>query len=282
MSLQIDIKHHNQHFSLELKCQFPATGISGIFGHSGTGKTTLLRCIAGLEPDVSGTINFHGRQWLNSPERNNNPKPIKSHQLKSERRKVGMVFQDSRLFPHLSVRQNLALAQKQVTTPSLNIDKLSDDFSISQLLNKSASQLSAGQQQRVAMVRSLLAEPELLLLDEPLSALDITAKNRLMLTLKQLSQQQNLPMLYISHSPGEIAYMCDKLLVLEHGRKIAFGDAQPLLKQHGLLGQHGQITDIDLTNNQVTIQLSGHDCENLLDQSEVYLTKQSFALTESL
>lgn len=274
MSLQLDISHINKHFTLELKCQFPALGISGIFGHSGTGKTTLLRCIAGLEQNVSGTINFHGRQWLNNPISHRLGRNNKTQFIKTEDRRVGMVFQDSRLFPHLSVKQNLQLAQRQVVSPKLSIDKLSDDFSISQLLAKSASQLSAGQQQRVAIVRSLLAEPELLLLDEPLSALDMTAKKRLMLKLKQHSSEYNLPMLYISHSAREIAYLCDKLLILEHGRKIAFDQAKPLLKQHGFLGQHGHITDVDIASNRITIELSPQDCHNLSQQGDVYITKQ--------
>ena len=264
MSLQLDISHHNKHFSLKLKCQFPITGISGIFGHSGTGKTTLLRCIAGLEPDVSGTIIFQDHQWLTAQGKS----------VLAEKRKVGMVFQDSRLFPHLTVLQNLKLAQQQVAKPTLTIEILSNLFVINELLNKSASQLSAGQQQRVAIVRSLLAEPELLLLDEPLSALDQQAKKNLIRVLKQHSSQHNLPMLYISHSPLELAYLCDRLLIIEHGVKVDFGDAKQLLTERGLLGQQGKITDIDLSNNQVTIQLSADDCTNLSDISQVYLIKK--------
>lgn len=260
MSLQVDISHHSKHFYLSLKCQFPATGISGIFGRSGSGKTTLLRCIAGLESKVSGQINFHGQVWLN---------PKKA--LLTEHRKVGVVFQDSRLFPHLTVRQNLVLAQQQAKNPQLNIEKLSEDFMISELLTKSANQLSAGQQQRVAIVRSLLAQPQLLLLDEPLSALHHGAKDALMTHLKRLSDQLNLPMIYVSHSPNELAYMCDNLLVLDDGKMIGFDSAKVLLEQQGLLGQPGVIEHIDLATNQVTITMNEQQCKNYQLQQHIIL-----------
>ena len=265
MSLQVDICHINTHFSLKLKCQFPATGISGIFGHSGTGKTTLLRCIAGLEPAASGSINFHDQQWLTK----SNGATLAEH------RKVGMVFQDSRLFPHLSVEKNLLLAQQQVKNPSVSIAKLCDDFSITALLNKSANQLSAGQQQRVAIVRSLLAQPQLLLLDEPLSALDHQAKKQLMAALKEFSAQHSLPMLYVSHSPTELAYLCDQLLIIKEGVMVDFGNAKELLTAQGLLGHQGKIVNINHASNQVTIELSAIDCSNLTNCDRVYLINKN-------
>ncbi|NRA70935.1 MAG: ATP-binding cassette domain-containing protein [Gammaproteobacteria bacterium] len=260
MSLQLDIAHHLKHFSLTLKCQFPATGISGVFGHSGSGKTTLLRCIAGLDSHVSGTINFHGQSWLS-----------KTKNMLTEQRNIGVIFQDSRLFPHLTVLQNLTLAQQQAKKPQLTIKKLSEDFIIDDLLEKPANQLSAGQQQRVAIVRSLLAQPQLLLLDEPLSALHHSAKETLMSHLKKLSDQLNLPMIYVSHSPNELAFMCDNLLLLDNGKMVAFGQASTLLAQQGLLGQQGVISHIDLANNSVTIELSPQQCSNLQLQQNIIL-----------
>lgn len=262
MSLQLDITHQHQHFSLTIKCQFPATGISGIFGHSGSGKTTLLRCIAGLESNVTGGIHFHGQQWLGTDQR-----------VKAEFRKVGMVFQDSRLFPHLTVLRNLTLAQDQVASPTINLAPLCHDFGLTPLLNKPANLLSSGQQQRVAIVRSLLAEPDLLLLDEPLSALDMPAKELLIPLIKQISEQHNLPMIYVSHSAREISQLCDKLLIMEHGTEIDFGSAQTLLKQRGYLGQQGKISHIDKTKGTVTIELSPDELANLSTQTQVYLLK---------
>jgi len=262
VSLQIDISHHHQHFDLNLKCQFPATGISGVFGHSGSGKTTLLRCIAGLETEVSGQINFHGQQWLGAK------RPVIA-----EQRKVGLVFQDSRLFPHLTVYQNLTLAQAQVRKPIHDIKQLCDDFGITALLTKAAHSLSSGQQQRVAIIRSLVAQPQLLLLDEPLSALDMHAKEQLMVLIKAFSEKHNLPMIYVSHSAREISQLCDQLLMLKHGEMIDFGPAQPLLKAHGYLGQRGLISQINHQTNTVTIELSSEELANLSEQTEVYLLK---------
>ena len=262
MSLQININHQHPHFTLNLKCQFPATGISGVFGHSGSGKTTLLRCIAGLETQVSGQINFHGQQWLGTK------RPVKAQQ-----RKVGLVFQDSRLFPHLSVFQNLTLVQAQVSNPTLDIMQLCDDFGIMALLTKPAHSLSSGQQQRVAIIRSLVAQPQLLLLDEPLSALDMPAKEQLMGLIKDFSEQHHLPMINVSHSAREISQLCDQLLMLEHGEMIDFGPAQRLLKDHGYLGQHGLIREINHQTNTLTIELSDEELANLSVQTEVYLLK---------
>ncbi|MGB1299384.1 MAG: ATP-binding cassette domain-containing protein, partial [Psychrobium sp.] len=179
MTLKLNIQQPLAHFDLNIDVKLNAHGIIGLFGQSGSGKTNLLRAIAGLNESSSGNIVFNNHQWpLNS-----------KHTCR-----VGMVFQDSRLFNHLTVAQNIEIVNQ---LDSAVLESLINDFGIAPLLDKRCSLLSAGQQQRVAMVRSLTARPDLLLLDEPLSALDDNAKQQLMLALKNYSQQQQLVMIYV-------------------------------------------------------------------------------------
>jgi len=245
MSLVLDFHYQTSAFDLTLQCQFPAQGISGIFGPSGVGKTTLLRCIAGLERPRFGAISFNNQVWLSNKVN-----------VTTQVRQVGFVFQDSRLFPHLSVLQNLRLAQQQVTNPTLSIEKLSQDFDISTWLSQSANKLSAGQQQRVAIVRSLLAEPTLLLLDEPLAALDKQSKSKVMRHLKAHSETQQLPMIYVSHSALEIAQLCDQLLLLKHDGSTEFGCATALLTKHRQILEQVSIVDNNEAHHQITLALS--------------------------
>ena len=219
MSLIININCAKDTFNMAVNCEIPHHGISGIYGPSGIGKTTLLRCLAGLENPSSGEIIWNNEPWFNS----------KVNQATSQRR-VGFVFQDSRLFPHLTVRKNLSLAQQTLKQHRFDLEQLAATYNISDLLSKQANALSVGQQQRVAIVRSLLAQPQLLLLDEPLAALDSHNKQHIISQLKQHSQNHDLPMLYISHSSEEISQLCDNLLILDH-QKTYWGPGKAIINQ---------------------------------------------------
>jgi molybdate transport system ATP-binding protein len=243
MTLKLSIKQSLHHFDLAIDVELTIGGIIGLFGHSGSGKTSLLRAIAGLSNHAIGQIEFSQQHWQ-----------LNGGQLKNIDCEIGMVFQDSRLFEHLKVTKNLSIVDKLGCSDTSN--KLINDFGIKPLLDKFAHQLSAGQQQRVAIVRSLLANPQLLLLDEPLSALDNSAKKSLMAVLKNYSQQQSLTMIYVSHHIEEINTLCDQLMLIEQGQLIDSGHSEDVLSRHRLLPHQSDVIAVDKTTNQITLQLS--------------------------
>ncbi|MCG7532875.1 ATP-binding cassette domain-containing protein [Psychrobium sp. MM17-31] len=255
MTLKLNIQQPLAHFDLDINVELNADGIIGLFGQSGSGKTNLLRAIAGLNESSRGNIVFNSHHWALSSE----------HACR-----VGMVFQDSRLFNHLTVAQNIEIVN-QLDLAAL--ESLISDFGVAPLLDKRCNLLSAGQQQRVAIVRSLAAKPDLLLLDEPLSALDDTAKQQLMLALKNYSQQQQLVMIYVSHHIDEIHFLCDELMLIEQGNITDSGDCQQLLKRHQLLPHTSQVLDIDESSKQITLQLTDEAFAQLASQSAIKLSK---------
>lgn len=248
MTLKLTIKQPLHHFDLAINIELPSGGIIGLFGQSGSGKTSLLRAIAGLSNNAVGCVEFDQQYWqLNNGQ-------VSAGQLLNDKCTVGMVFQDSRLFEHLTVAKNLSITDKLNNSDTSN--KLIDEFGIKSLLDKFAHQLSAGQQQRVAIVRSLVANPQILLLDEPLSALDNNAKYSLMAALKCYSQQQNLTMIYVSHHIDEINTLCDQLMLIEQGQLIDNGHCESVLSRHRLLPHQSDVIGIDEAKNQITLQLS--------------------------
>lgn len=258
MTLKLNIKQPLAHFDLDIKVELNANGIMGLFGKSGSGKTNLLRAIAGINDHCRGSIEFNQHQRL-----------LNNRQLSNTYYKVGMVFQDSRLFNHLTVKKNIAISNQLDSTSQLS--SLINNFGLKSLLDKQCRLLSAGQQQRVAIVRSLAANPDLLLLDEPLSALDECAKQQLMLALKNYSQQQQLPMIYVSHHINEIHFLCDELMLINQGKIIDSGDCHTLLKRHQLLPHNSQVVDIDKDKKQITLQLSDDAFIQLATQNNITL-----------
>jgi molybdate transport system ATP-binding protein len=220
--LAIDINVTYQQFDLSIKQPIPLSGITGIFGHSASGKSTLLRAIAGLEKDIVGDITLAGKTLVNSKQ---------GLCLKPEDRQVGLVFQNSRLFPHLNVLENLAFAAKRCKNNKLTLDEIIELTQFTPLLNYHIYVLSGGQQQRVALARAILAEPKLLLLDEPLSALDQQSKTQLLKMMLNIQKKLNLPMLYVSHSLDELQQVCDNLLVLSQGNVVSFGNIHHVIHQ---------------------------------------------------
>ena len=217
---ECDIQLQRADFSIETKFSIPDRGVLGIFGPSGSGKTTLLRCIAGLEKEVSGRIELADEVWLDQDK-----------SIPSQQRNVGYVFQDSRLFPHLSVADNLAYGMRRQNRPGEVIDR--DDLltllNIDHLLARRPSQLSGGEKQRVAIARALLKNPQVLLLDEPLSSLDQKRKQEILPFLGKLHEELKIPMLYVSHSLEEVSFLCDHMLVIEQGRVRFDGDIHQAL-----------------------------------------------------
>ena len=259
MPIKFDIKQSLNHFDLIINVELASNNIVGLFGQSGSGKTTLLRAIAGLNGYASGSVTFNNKQWQLNQKSSTNNTPA-----------IGMVFQDSRLFEHLTVDKNLSIVDK-LQTPDTR-SALINDFGISSLLTKYAHQLSAGQKQRVALVRSLMATPDLLLLDEPLSALDVNAKHKIMATLKSYSHQHKLPMIYVSHHIDEINYLCDELILIEQGQLIDAGECDNVLKNNNLLPHQSDVISVDGDKKQITLQLSNEAYLQLSSRKNINLS----------
>lgn len=197
-------------------------GITILFGASGAGKTTLLDCIAGLTtPDV-GRIAIANRTLFDSEHRTN---------LRTQSRNVGYVLQDLALFPHLSVEANIAYGMSGVERPERNqrIERALDALGISFLRDRRPAQLSGGERQRVALARALVPQPSILLLDEPLAALDLPVRMKIAEDLRRSIQNLPIPVLYVTHSRDEVFMLGEKILVLERGKLIAEGTPHEVL-----------------------------------------------------
>ncbi len=203
-------------FTLDAAFKAPASGITALFGPSGCGKTAVLRCIAGLTQLASGACVVEGETWQDQ-----------RLFLPTWRRSIGYVFQEASLFPHLSVQSNLMYgapkAPSSVATGSIGFDEVIDLLGLTRLLERSSQNLSGGERQRVAIGRALLAQPKLLLMDEPLSALDRQTKDEILPFLEKLHDRLSLPIIYVSHDISEIEHLADNLVLMQAGRVIASG-----------------------------------------------------------
>ncbi|MDP2805984.1 MAG: molybdenum ABC transporter ATP-binding protein, partial [Gallionellaceae bacterium] len=202
-------------FALDASFAAPAVGVTALFGPSGSGKTTLLRCIAGLER-VAGTLHVNGEIWQDEKTF-----------LPIHKRPLGYVFQEASLFPHLSVRANLEYGYKRIAPDErkVHLEQVVEWLGLSHLIDRNnPTQLSGGERQRVAIARALLTSPRILLMDEPLSALDATSKQDILPYLERLHRELNIPVLYVSHALDEVTRLADHLVLLEKGRVIASGE----------------------------------------------------------
>lgn len=202
-------------FTLDLRFRADS-GISILFGPSGAGKTTLLDCIAGLASPDSGRITVGTRVFFDCASRMNVPVP---------RRSVGYVFQDLALFPHLSALENVAygLGNLERSERQQRCETILESFRISHLRNRRPAEISGGERQRVALARALVTDPCVLLLDEPLAALDAPTKSKIIDDLRVWSQTHPVPVIYVTHSRDEVFALGERVLVLENGRLIAHG-----------------------------------------------------------
>lgn len=232
--IQLALQLAHPGFALDVDLRLPARGVSAIFGASGSGKTTLLRAVAGLEAATRGTLRVGDAVWQDSG---------RGIFVPPHRRALGMVFQDAALFPHLSVRENLLFGLRRMGRPapeSLQRTGVVALLGIGGLLDRRPQRLSGGEQQRVAIARALLAEPRLLLMDEPLAALDEQRKAEVVPWLERLHDELAIPMLYVSHSLPEVARLADHLVLLDGGRVRASGPLAELLPRTDLPLSHGE------------------------------------------
>lgn len=233
-TLSLNIEKKLPGFTLELSQSITLDGATAVFGPSGAGKTTLMRLIAGFEAPDYGRIALGTDVWFDADDNIN---------LAPHKRPVGYMFQDARLFPHLSVLGNLNYADKRTANEQVayTLDDVAKAFAITPLLYRRIETLSGGERQRVALARTLLSRPKLLLLDEPLAALDRQRKNDILPYLKDLPSRFGVPAIFISHDIDEVSQLADRVLVMAAGRMQAYGAAAPVISNldlEPLTGKH--------------------------------------------
>ncbi|MDC7692302.1 molybdenum ABC transporter ATP-binding protein [Vogesella indigofera] len=200
-------------FALDVDLALPTRGVTALFGPSGSGKTTLLRCIAGLERAPQGRLSVGGEVWQDA-----------GRWLPTYKRPLGYVFQEASLFAHLTVMGNLRYGLKRLSgQQQVNLEQAIELLGIGHLLDRKADRLSGGERQRVSIARALAVSPRLLLMDEPLAALDLKRKLEILPYLERLHDELDIPVLYVSHSPDEVAKLADHLVVMDGGRVLTSG-----------------------------------------------------------
>jgi molybdate transport system ATP-binding protein len=205
-----------RNFVLDIDAAFPNRGVTALFGPSGCGKTTLLRCMAGLVRAPGGRLAIDGEVWQDDAV---------GVFVPTHRRPIGMVFQEPSLFPHLSVRANLEYGMKRSghDRASARFDAILALLGLEDMLARFPGTLSGGERQRVAIARALLTRPRMLLMDEPLTALDQRRKLEVLPYLERLRDELDIPLVYVSHSPDEVARLADHLVLMKDGRVAGSG-----------------------------------------------------------
>lgn len=244
MELRLHLRRGD--FALTVDETLPTGGVLALHGPSGAGKTTLLRCIAGLERAAGGRVARGDAVWQDPAG------PF----VAPHRRHVGMVFQETRLFDHLTVRGNLqyGLRRTPLAAHRIGLEDVTAALDLGALLNRAPQRLSGGERQRVALGRALLASPHLLLLDEPLSALDRAGKAAILSFLAQLPRRFAIPLIYVSHTLDEVIQLADHLVLLERGRITGQG---PLAEMLGRLDL--PLAQRDDAGAVLEAEVSGHD-----------------------
>lgn len=221
MTLTVAVRHAFPDFGLDASFEAPA-GVTALFGRSGSGKTTLVNAVAGLLRPDHGRVVLEDRILVDTEAR---------RWLPAHRRRIGYVFQDGRLFPHLTVRQNLHYGQRwsQSKIEPAEERRIIDMLGIGPLLDRRPAPLSGGEKQRVALGRALLSSPQLLLMDEPLAALDDARKDEILPYLERLRDETAIPILYVSHSVAEVARLATTVVILTDGRVTSAGPAEQVM-----------------------------------------------------
>ncbi|MBI6908201.1 molybdenum ABC transporter ATP-binding protein [Pseudomonas palleroniana] len=244
-------------FALDVDLHLPGRGVTALYGHSGSGKTTCLRCIAGLERAADGFIRINDEVWQDSR---------KGVFVPPHKRAIGYVFQEASLFAHLSVRANLEFGLKRIPRALRRVDMAhaTELLGIGHLLDRHPQHLSGGERQRIGIARALLTSPQLLLMDEPLAALDSQRKNEILPYLERLHDELEIPLLYVSHAQDEVARLADHLVLLSHGKALASGPISETLARLDLpmaLGDdagvviNGAVSAYDAHYQLLTLQL---------------------------
>ena len=257
-------------FALDVDLTLPGRGVSALFGHSGSGKTTCLRAMAGLERAPRGYFAIGDEVWQDE---------AKGLFVPPHRRALGVVFQEASLFAHLSVRANVEYGDKRVAPRERRfaLAEVAELLGIGHLLERLPAQLSGGERQRVAIARALLAAPRILLMDEPLASLDVRRKQEILPYLERLHGELSIPIIYVSHSPDEVARLADRLVLLDNGRAVASGALNDVLARLDL-----PATFADVAGVVVEARVGAHEADALtrLDFAggEIYVSARAEAL----
>lgn len=241
--LSLDVTLAFRGFDLSVRHALPITGLTALFGRSGSGKSTLLRVIAGLEPSAKGRVAWQDYVWQDG-----------RHFTPTHKRGLGYVFQDTRLFPHLTVAQNLSYADRRAHgLPGSGMADIIAALDLGPLLARQPTSLSGGEASRAAIGRALLTRPRMLLMDEPLAALDEARKAEILPYLERLRDQIGTPILYVSHNMAEVARLATHLMLIEAGRITHHGPVEVLLSDPGIapalgLREAGAVIETTLTH----------------------------------
>lgn len=244
MAYEIHLTGQQDNFNLDVDFMLAQQGITALFGPSGCGKTSILRAIAGLSGFVTGKIIIDHKIWQDS-----------TIDLPAHHRQTGYVFQENSLFPHLTVKQNLIYGYERLSPDisGLSVEDIIDFLSLSPFLSRKPTSLSGGEKQRVALGRALLSAPRILLLDEPLSALDHQSKAEILPYLRDLPQILAIPMIYVSHDSQEIEDIADHILIMSHGKITEKGSVKDILRHSApLIAPDYPVTNI-LDIQKITI-----------------------------
>ncbi len=247
MTLQVDVAQKLGSFELDVA--FESAGrLTALFGHSGSGKTTLVNLISGLARPDRGRIAVHDRVLVDTERR---------LFLRPHRRRIGYVFQDARLFPHMTVSQNLRYGRffAPKTDRYADMGRVIDLLGIGHLLDRRPALLSGGEKQRVAIGRALIASPRLMLMDEPLAALDEARKAEILPYVERLRDEAGIPIVYVSHSVAEVARLATDVVALAAGRVVASGPTAGVLERLDLVPGTGQ----DEAGALVELELVAHE-----------------------
>jgi molybdate transport system ATP-binding protein len=225
-TLSLHLALERPSFELRIVLDLELEGITAVFGPSGSGKTTLLRVIAGLEREARGTVAFDGETWATA-----------GTHVPAHRRRIGYVFQDGRLFSHLTVEENLRFALRRAANlglPRIELAATVEALDLRPLLARRAPSLSGGEQQRVAIARALLTSPRLMLMDEPLSSLDVARKKEILPHIERLPEVFGVPVLYVTHNVDEVARLANDVVLLAAGRVVAHGGVEDIFERADL------------------------------------------------
>lgn len=255
MSIRAKFDLMRDEFRLEVDLTLPSQGVTVLFGPSGSGKTSVLRCMAGFEPSARGVFQI-GDQYFQDDARQIN--------LPTYQRDIGIVFQEASLFDHLNVRRNLEYGRSRVPAAQqrIGLTQITQLLGIAHLLERDARSLSGGERQRVAIARALLTSPSILLMDEPLSALDYKRKREILPYLEELHRELDIPIIYVTHSIDEVVRLADHIVLLDEGRAAACGplsetlarmDLPPTFVEEAGAILEGVVTEHDARHSMVSL-----------------------------